>query len=533
MSEKSRTGAGRGTERAVPPPIVPAQLIYEATHDAMWVMRVEPDERFVITSINPAYTALTGLHAEQMLGKTPQELLGPEDLAHVLARHQEAVRQRRPVRYEESLVVGRQFVVETTLTPVFDASGRCTHILGASRDISERKAIEQEKASLEAQLSQSQRMETIGTFATGIAREFANLIAVVQAHIDVARKDARRSPKVLKSLAASSRACRHANQVVAQILAFGARPPTAEQATSLAQVARDALDLVRATLPAGQTVQLHEARDIPAVAIDATEIRQVIVSLALSGSRRLGSAGGAVEVHIDPVHVPDLNPGSSALTPPGLFTRLSVSTTPTAPVPDAPGVPSDAGMDLVHRVVAAHGGALTSQLQPGRGPTVSVYLPAASSDQAGAGSVTATGGAPPRPREESRRPKPRVMYIDDHKWLLPLAERLLAEHGFEIQGFVNPHAALGALHDDIGRYAAVVTDYKMPQVTGLDIARAVKAARPDLPVVLVSAYLSDELNAQALRAGVDALVYKQSLLRELVPAVTRLVPPAAENHPQA
>jgi CheY-like chemotaxis protein len=116
----------------------------------------------------------------------------------------------------------------------------------------------------------------------------------------------------------------------------------------------------------------------------------------------------------------------------------------------------------------------------------------------------------------------RILFVDDQKWLIALVERLLTEHGYQVQGFASPHSALDALHVEPDAFDLIVTDYKMPGHTGFDVIRAIKAIRPDMPILLVSAYLSDKLRQQAERAGADAVLAKQCLASDLLPTLNAL-----------
>jgi two-component system cell cycle sensor histidine kinase/response regulator CckA len=537
-----------GDLRSRPPEAIPAQLIYEAAFDAMWVMRVDPGDRFVIISINPAYTALTGVRAEAMVGKTPADLLQEDDLKHVLDRHREAVRNRRPVQYEESIVVGRRITVETTLTPVFEASGKCSHILGCTRDISSRKASELALASLQAQLREARSSHAIGMLATGIASEFRNTLEVIQGHLDGARRDARRSAKVLKSLAASSKACRHAQEISKQILAFSATSSDGRRVVDLAKLVREASQMAQTTARHAHALRYSDAGSAARVSVDWLQFQQAVISLLLITSRSLGEADGEVTVHVDTVSVAGPDIGASSGPRQTTFARIAIEAKASAVGPahrvtsaladvanPAVADPAAGDMDFPRHVIGAHQGATVAAVDADGAISVTVYLPVASArdgeaELAAAGDSLATKGGLTRSRVNGRI----IMYVDDHKWLLPLAERLLADQGFEVRGFFDPEAALEALHKHAGDYGLVATDYKMSKITGLDIARAAKAARPDIPVVMISAYLSDALKAQALRAGADVVIHKSSLLTDLLPTITRLMPPpsAAGAPPQ-
>jgi PAS domain S-box-containing protein len=116
-------------------PAVPAKVLFEATHDAVWLVRVEPNDRFVAVAGNAAFEALARQSATQLIGRPIEECVPAEDVPAVLARHRAAVESRVPIRYEETGVFRQARTIGITLTPVFDARGTCTYLLGAAIDL--------------------------------------------------------------------------------------------------------------------------------------------------------------------------------------------------------------------------------------------------------------------------------------------------------------------------------------------------------------------------------------------------------------
>ena len=117
----------------------------------------------------------------------------------------------------------------------------------------------------------------------------------------------------------------------------------------------------------------------------------------------------------------------------------------------------------------------------------------------------------------------RVIYIDDDEIMRLLVERLLQRAGFQVSCFAVPAEALDALRAAPLDCDLVITDYNMPQMSGLDVARAVAALRADLPLILTTGSLTDELIASAMEAGVSALVNKERTFEELAPQALQLL----------
>jgi signal transduction histidine kinase len=186
----------------------------------------------------------------------------------------------------------------------------------------------------------------------------------------------------------------------------------------------------------------------------------------------------------------------------------------TKPVGEGTGL----GLSVVHSIVQSHGGAVTVDSQPGKGATFTVYLPVAEShiDLPKDDSAVAVTPAP------SIGGGQHILYIDDEESLVFLVTRMLGRHGFHIRGFTDQREALNALRVGAATLDLVVTDYNMPGMSGLDVAREVRKIRADLPVVVVSGFIDDTLRAQAEMAGVREIIFKANVVEDMCDAFVRL-----------
>jgi CheY-like chemotaxis protein len=188
------------------------------------------------------------------------------------------------------------------------------------------------------------------------------------------------------------------------------------------------------------------------------------------------------------------------------------------------------GLSVVHAIVQDHGASLELQSAPGAGATFRIYFPAV--DVTNASSVARREAAQSKTRasggDERRTPSPEgagkhILYIDDDEAMVFLLTRLLERHGYRVSGYTDAREALAAVRAKPGEFDLAVSDFNMPRMSGLDVARELREIRPDLPVVVISGYLTEELRSEAPAAGVRQLIYKPNSVEELSDAIARLL----------
>ena len=175
------------------------------------------------------------------------------------------------------------------------------------------------------------------------------------------------------------------------------------------------------------------------------------------------------------------------------------------------------GLAAVQSIVKNHRGSVAVESSPGQGARFTVHVPADTAQVVEAQQPEPTGPLP------DVRESVRVLFIDDEQALVRLAYRAMPYHGCEVTGFTDPRDGIEAFEQTPYAFDALVTDYSMPGLTGLDLTDRVKAIRPDLPVVLTSGYMAGDTQAEAERRGVGAVVPKPCSIDSLAAAVFRLL----------
>ncbi|WP_457329762.1 response regulator [Rhizobacter sp. P5_C2] len=399
----------------------------------------------------------------------------------------------------------------------------------AITDIHERKEAESELIRYETQLRHSQKMESIGTLAGGIAHDFNNIVGAILGNSALALEAVGADHPAGALLREVHKASMRARMLVRQILTFSRREPQELQTQSLQPVVDETHQLLRATLPAGIDLQTRIADDVPQVQADATQVQQVLMNLCTNAWHALQGGVGRICIGLDGVVLDSPTCQRLGGLRPGRHAHLWVSDDgvgmdnatrerifepffTTKPVGQGTGL----GLSVAHGIVVAHHGAIEVESAPGVGTTLHLYLPVA--DTAGAAAL-----APRVQRVAAAGHGQRVFYVDDDETMVIMVERLLAREGYQVRTFNEAALAVAYVREHPQDVDLLVTDYNMPGSSGIELARELSRIRPDLPVVLSSGYITDELRAEAREVGVRGLLEKENTFEELGALVARLL----------
>jgi CheY-like chemotaxis protein len=187
------------------------------------------------------------------------------------------------------------------------------------------------------------------------------------------------------------------------------------------------------------------------------------------------------------------------------------------------------GLSVVHGILSAHHGAISVDSELGQGSTFHLYLPLVGPVERDELQTDADidGDADTSAEPMTRLPTPghgeHVLYVDDDETMVVMVERILERSGYRVSGYHDPQEALAAVRQHPTDFDFVVTDFNMPEFSGLDVARELAQIQPQLPVVISSGYITEELRDEAKLAGVRSLLEKQNTFQELSQMVGRIL----------
>lgn len=480
---------------------------------------------------NTAFCEFRRLDPQNVVGKTLREITGEDTYGVIRPIVDRFVKEGKPATecHEERTATGEIRHLEVHRVPEMSPAGAFLGYYAMGLDITERVHAEADRNQLEAQLLEAQKMEAIGTLAGGIAHDFNNILGAIIGNAVLARQDVGAGHRALVSLDEIYKASQRAKDLVQQILTFSRKQPQQLQIRPLGPVVEDAVKLLRSTLPAG--VELAASiSDIPLyVHADATQIQQVLLNLCTNAWHAMDGRAGRIEIGLETValdaaavstlpglqagphvclSVSDNGCGMDAATQARIFEPFFT----TKAVNRGTGL----GLSVVHGIVKAHHGAISLESVPGAGTTFRIYFPAIAGPCAEALPKPAVAGS-------ARGSGQHVLYLDDDEAMVFLVTRMLEGFGYRVSGYEIAEQALAAVRAAPGDFDLVVTDFNMPGLSGLEVAQELARMRPDLPVVITSGYITEELRANAHQAGVRHLIYKPNTVDTLCEIIQRLL----------
>jgi CheY-like chemotaxis protein len=345
------------------------------------------------------------------------------------------------------------------------------------------------------------------------------------AFIDLIRIDVNDRMAVLEHLAELKNASQRARDLVQQILTFSRVQQPSRSVVRVEHAVRDAIKLLRSSLPSSVAISSSFDAHAPMVLADASQLHQVVMNLGTNASHAMRQRGGELTIQVDLVVVDDELARRRADLRPGRYTRISVKDTGHGMdeatlkrifepffTTKKQGEGTGLGLAVVHGIVRDHDGALSVESQVGGGTTFEVYLP----EHVGTAEVEQSGPtALPRGKGE------RILVVDDEEALCASLTHLLTRLGYSVVAKAKPDEALAAFREAPAEFALVLTDLTMPGMTGIELAGQLLALKPDARVALMSGFSGTWTPASVRTLGLVDMLVKPLSAAALAEGVAR------------
>ena len=504
----------RGSIRAVDDALRESEAHYRAVMESANDAIISSDSAGTIQDWNLAAQRMFGYTKSEAIGQ-PVTLLVPERL---MRRHLEGIQLRRDginscsmglrLELEGRHKDGHEFPIELSLSEWSTPAGR--HFTAVIHDITARRRAEAERAKLEVQYRQAQKMESIGRLAGGVAHDFNNMLAIISGYTDLAMMNLDASAPLYTDLVEVTKAAKRSAELVRQLLAFARKQTIAPRILNINETVANMLKLVERLI--GEDIDLvwKPGLDLWPVMMDPTQIDQMLANLAVN-SRDAIIGTGKLIIETGMAVLDDdycaAHPGSI----PGRYVLLTVSddgcgidkqaqTQIFEPffTTKAQGLGTGLGLSTVYGIVKQNLGFINVSSEKGQGTTFRIYLPAHES----AGEAEADSPA----SLESTMGWEVVLLVEDEAALLELSKRTLEQLGYTVLATTSPTRAIELFKNYPGEIHLLLTDVVMPEMNGRVLQQRLDELRPGLKCLFTSAYTADVIAERGvLNDGVNFL----------------------------
>ncbi len=493
--------------------------IFETAREGIWLMDATTGQ---LLDVNPFLEELLGYSRKEMLGKRPWDLGLYDDPA--AARSRFDANLAGGFGFEQEVMLrtksGQQVFVEA-ITNTYDLSGR--RVTQANlRDVTER-------ARLQEQVRQMQKLDSIGRLAGGIAHDFNNLLNIISAHVSILGREKLESARRAESAASIQKAVERGTAVVRQLLTFARKSDIAFEPTDVNAVVREVASMLRETFPKQIRVSTKLAEEVPPVHADPNQLHQAVLNLAVN-ARDAMQQGGTLTLGTDVVSGETLR-AKFPEAPDGRHVEICVSDTGagmdaetrrrifepffTTKGPLGQGL----GLAVVYGIVNSHRGFVDVESEVGRGTTFRLYI------EAGEAKAEVSHPAPAR-RRFSRRStaaaqraageRPTVLLVEDEEALLGPIREFLEEEGFEVLAALDGLEAVKVHSENAERIGAVLLDLGLPRLGGWQAFLKMRERDPELRCIVASGNIDPDQRSAMEKAGVRASVRKPYGTSEII-----------------
>lgn len=492
------------------------RLLVENANDAIYVAQ---NDRLVFC--NTRTEKLLGLSRDEITSQPFINFIHPEDRQIVMTNFKNRILgDKIPSTYTFRIVTSENTTLTVQLNTVLIEWNQAPAALCFVRDITDILKMEQ-------QLIYSQKMESIGNLAGGVAHDFNNILSAVIGYTELAKAKLKEGP-VVKDLEKVLVASDRAKQLVRQILNISRKTQHNLVPVEVNTVVQEVLKLIRSSIPSTITIRQDIEEKSGTILADPTQIHQVLMNLCTNAYHAMRKTGGVLAVTLRQIHISE---GDSMTRinqlKPGQYLELVISDT-------GHGIPRELlskifdpyfttkgknegtglGLAVVHGIVKNFGGHISVYSEPGKGATFNIYLPRIES--------------PHKTEEQSVSPTyptgtERALIVDDEELLTEMMKDMLESLNYSVTATTDSSHAAQAFEQSPESFDFIITDMTMPGMDGLELIKNVTQINPDIPIILCTGFseLIDGSKAESL--GVKKFLMKPVLKQDLAISVREVL----------
>ncbi|MFW2374391.1 MAG: ATP-binding protein [Gammaproteobacteria bacterium] len=410
--------------------------------------------------------------------------------------------------YKIQLPKGQIKHIETYGSHVRSKDGKVVSVIGTCRDITDRRTAEYEKERLQRELQQAHKMEAIGQLTGGIAHDFNNMLGVIMGYTEMALDHyGHEVPEKMRTyLETAMKASEQARDLVGQMLIFSRTNNGDALPLQLAPLVKENIKILHSILPSSIKIELDCEHDLPNILIDPAQLQQMMMNLCVNARDAMDGIG-TLSVKLGwrrnindeccichkivkddwiELSVSDTGVGMTAEVLAHLFEPFYT----TKEIGKGTGM----GLSVLQGIVNGHNAHILIETEPGKGTSFCLLFPPSANNATNVPESNKYFSSDKLVQGEGRH----VLVVDDEPELAEYIGTLLRQYGYQITVKTDSQEALSLFQEDPDKFAFLVTDQTMPNLTGVELIQKISAMKPNCPVILCSGY-SEGIDAESAK----------------------------------
>jgi two-component system, cell cycle sensor histidine kinase and response regulator CckA len=495
------------------------RTLIESIPDIIYTLELDGS----LSYISPRWKTILGHEESEVLGRFFIEFAPPED-HHFLVRVFKDVRNHKKnvenVHWHYLKKDGTRRFFLGSAAPLYDEEGRVTGMIGMARDVTVHKRVEE-------QLLQSQKMESIGNLAGGIAHGFNNLLGGILGYATFVKRKLSTRDKIYQSIEAIERSAQRATELTKQLLGFARRGKYQVRPIDCNALIQEIVLILQRTIDPRIAIEVDPDPRLSLIEGDEAQVQQALMNICLNARDAMPEGGTLKIASRNQRMVPDQASPLRGMKE-GSYIRLTLADTGTGMSPEvrnrifepffttkAKGQGTGLGLSMVYGIIQNHGGMIEVQSHAGTGSTFTVFLPAVAS--------AALNGEEISPVPDIHQGQETVLLVDDEEIIRGLGIDILEDRGYRVFSASEGREAVRIYRERFREIDLVILDVMMPGIGGKETYRRLRAINPQVKVLLSSGYSTNGEVGEILKLGVSGFVQKPYREEELAAKVRKVL----------
>ncbi len=410
----------------------------------------------------------------------------------------------------------------------FDLPAKTDSIMNvlSARAAAEIERIEKEEESnqLALKLRQAYKMEAIGTLAGGIAHDFNNILTPILGYTDILQTSFSEESNEKEYLNEILKSAERAKDLVKQILTFSRQTERERKPIKIQNIINEAIKLLRSSIPASIEIKHNIDQDCKLIFADSTQMHQIVMNLCTNAYHAMREKGGTIAVSLTEIEVSSENLLFDVQLSEGTYLKLEISD-------NGHGIPKEIlekvfdpyfttkkkgegtgmGLSIVHGIVTNHHGKISVYSEPEIGTTFNLYFPCIKRETAPVNNI--------KIEKKKLGGHERILAVDDEEVIVNMYKKILESYGYQVTSLTSSTEALSIFENQPDTYDLIITDMTMPHMSGIDLAKKLKAVRSDIPIILCTGF-SELINKEKAKSlGINRYLMKPALNQDLLVSV--------------